>query len=69
MSKFDDYNALINGIAKEQAERRENTLHPTREEALKSAEKLYKMGIPLESIGEGLGLTTEQLRQHFARHP
>lgn len=63
MNKFDDYQNLINDIAKEQAHRRENTEQPSLEEALKSARNLYKMGIPLESIAEGLGLNMEQLSQ------
>lgn len=63
MDKFDDYQNLINDIAKEQAHRRENTEQPSLEEVLKSAKNLYKMGIPLESIAEGLGLNMEQLSQ------
>lgn len=66
MNKLDDYNELINDIAKEQAQRRDTVPVPTQEEALKSAEKLYKMGIPLESISEGIGLSVEQLTVYFA---
>lgn len=67
MTKLDDYKDLINDIAKEQELRRQQAPVTSLEDSLKSAEKLYKMGIPLESISEGLCLTKEQLTEHFSR--